>query len=337
MSHLPDKRARGSPRHPETEVLGHPARRTRAGSFSPIVATTRTLHGSVRPIAHDWFSLTFVRSGSAILLSEFGEQAVKIGDVIMLAANTLCGGEPEEWVVLTSLYLDQDYLADQVFWQHAASLSDYIEAKAIIDRIYAEPAQILRLGESRIGLLAPWLDEMVSLGIDGLPPTRFYRMQSLLFAVLDVVAPSVQTTLLRQTSTQRRAVRPTIPRDRQVLPLRTEARHAAELLRENPERRWKLIELARAVHLSPSQFGRVFVEAHGKTPVAYLTMVRAERMANLLRTTNEPVSVVARRAGWRDPDYAGRMFRRSIGVTPRQYRTLSMQRPRDASSGRSVR
>jgi hypothetical protein len=36
-----------------------------------------------------------VRDGSAILFSEFGQKPVKIGDVILLGANVLCGSEPE--------------------------------------------------------------------------------------------------------------------------------------------------------------------------------------------------------------------------------------------------
>lgn len=33
----------------------------------------------------------------------------------MLAANTLCGAEPEGWITTTTLYLDRDYVIDQVY------------------------------------------------------------------------------------------------------------------------------------------------------------------------------------------------------------------------------
>ena len=51
-----------------------------------------------------------------------------------------------------------------------------------------------------------------------------------------------------------------------LMSLSNEARQAAEQLRRTPERRWTLAELARSVHLSPSQLGRVFVDAYGKAP-----------------------------------------------------------------------
>lgn len=97
----------------------------------------------------------------------------------------------------------------------------------------------------------------------------------------------------------------------------------ASLLREKPSRRWSVAELADEVHLSKSQVNRLFVDAFGKSPIAYLTMIRTEQMAALLRTTDAPITVIAREVGWSDADFATRQFRRSIGVTPTDYRRLS--------------
>lgn len=68
----------------------------------------------MEPVAYDRVKLIIVRSGSAIVFSEFGQQPVTVGDVVVLAAHTLCGGEPEGLVTITTVYLDGDYLADQV-------------------------------------------------------------------------------------------------------------------------------------------------------------------------------------------------------------------------------
>lgn len=69
-----------------------------------------------------------------------------------------------------------------------------------------------------------------------------------------------------------------------------------------------------------SQLGRVFAPAFGTSPIAYLTMLRIERMAHLLRTTDQPVAVIAHQVGWRDPDFASRQLRRSVGIPPSAYR-----------------
>jgi AraC family transcriptional regulator len=292
----------------------------------PIIARSRTIRNPITPVAYDCVKFIFVRHGSAILLSTFGERPVVAGDVVALAANTLCGSEPEGSITVTTVYLDRDYIIDQVFWQHSAFLTDRWDARDFAEEVYSEPAQILHLGENRARMLTPWLDELVALSLDGPLPTHFYRLQALLFAVLDVVIPYVQTTPVRSSPSQRKATRHTPPGFRQFAPLRTEAQLAAQLIRENYGECWTLERLAAAVHLSPSQLGRVFVDAFGKPPMTYLTMLRAERLASLLRETDIPIEQAMRAVGWQSRGHAARMFRQSVGVTPTRYRQLARQK-----------
>lgn len=76
------------------------------------------------------------------------------------------------------------------------------------------------------------------------------------------------------------------------------------------------------MHLSPSQIGRVFVDAYGKTPMTYLATVRAEHLARLLRDTNLPIEPAMRQVGWHSRGHAARVFRQVVGVTPTRYRQL---------------
>lgn len=291
--------------------------------FAPMFARTRTFHRPVEPVAYDCVKVITVRDGSAFLFSEFGQRPVRPGDVILLCANTLCGSEPEGHITVTTVYLDTDYVLDQVRWQYAGILQDRLDAQEFAATIYTEPAQILRLGTDRAGMLMPWLDELVALSIQTRKVEAFYRMQALWFSVAHVIAPFIKTSSVRTSSTQRAAAWPTSPRIRRFGPLRAEARRAADLLRSEPNRRWSVSELANEVHLSKSQIGRLFVEAFGKSPIAYLTMLRTERMAALLRTTDASIAVIAEEVGWSDPDFASRQFRRSVGITPSSYRALS--------------
>lgn len=110
-----------------------------------------------------------------------------------------------------------------------------------------------------------------------------------------------------------------------VAPLRADVRRAADLLRENPARRWTLEDLAAEVHLSPSRLSSVFVEAYGKTPLAFLTMLRAEQLAKLLRETDLTVTTAMQRVGWRSRSHASRLFHQHVGMTPGEYRRLRAQ------------
>nr|WP_156201315.1 AraC family transcriptional regulator [Actinotalea caeni] len=294
-------------------------------TYQPVLARTRAVHTYVGPIAYDCVQVVVVRSGSAILFSEFGQKPVAVGDVILLAANTLCCTEPEGHVTVTTIYLDTDYVIDQVRWRYAAYMRDRHEVQGFAETVYTEPTQILHIGEDRAGMLMPWLDELVRLSTDGGFIENFYRMQALLFDVLHVVAPFIRTSPVRTSVTERATAWPSLPRLRRFAPLRDEARRIAELLEGAIDHRWSMAELATEVHLSKSQVGRVFVEAYGKSPIAYLAMLRAERMADLLRNTDASIAVIAREVGWGDADFAARQFRRSVGLTPSRYRTITRE------------
>lgn len=188
-------------------------------AFTPLLARTSTVHRPLGPVSYDCVKVIIVRKGSAILSSEFGSQPVKPGDVIALGANVLCGSEPEESITVTTIYLDTDFVRDQVRLQYAGFLDDRLDAQGFANTIYTEPAQILRLGEERGGMLMPWLDELVTLSIDGDFVRHYYRMQALWFQIAYVIAPFIKVSPVRVTPSQHAHIRPTLPRDRRFAPL----------------------------------------------------------------------------------------------------------------------
>lgn len=265
-----------------------------------------------------------VRDGSIILYSEFGQEPVTIGDIVVLGANVVYGTELEGHVTVTTIYLDTDYVFDQLFWQYAGILHDRLDAEGFAKTIYSEPAQILRLGVVRVGLQLPWLDELVRLSIDGQYTARFNRMQSLWFAIADVIASYVRVSPIRLSPTQRARARPTLPRHRRFAPTRAEAMKVRDLLRDDLARSWSMVELASIVHLSPKQLSRVFSDAFGLTPRAYQTRLRVAEMAKLLRETDTPITEAGRAAGWRSRSRAHDAFKECTGLTPRDYRRMGV-------------
>lgn len=290
--------------------------------FQPLLARTRSIRRPLGPVAYDCVKLIIVRDGSAFLFGEFGQHLVKPGDVVLLGANVLCGSEPEGHITVTTIYADADFLLDQLRWQYAAFLEDRLDAQGFADTIYTEPVQIMGLGEARAEMLIPWLDEMVMLSVDGHPIRHYLRMQALWFQVAYVIAPYVKVSPVRLSPSQRAHTRLTLPRDRRFAPLRAEVRRAARLLREDPARRWTLEDLAAEVHLSPSRLSSVFVDAYGKTPLVFLTMIRAESLARYLRENDLTVTAAMQRVGWHSRSHASRLFKEYVGLTPGEYRRL---------------
>lgn len=274
------------------------------------------------PHCYDFTKFIVVREGSALTRSGSDEGFANVGDVLLLSANMPLEVHPEECAVVTVIALDTDYLLDQLFWQHAPLLIDRLSARTLADTLYAEPVQLLRVGEACTLRLEPWLDELVALSAAENYFERFHRVQTLWFSIIDQIAPFVRATPARIEQVGRSWVRPAGQRDRPLLPLRAEARQVWELLRANLRRSWLLPELAAEVHISVRQLTRVFIDAYGKTPLAYQTMLRVEAMAALLRETDLTVIEIARMVGWESRNRATKAFREAVGITPSQYRAM---------------
>lgn len=74
-------------------------------------------------------------------------------------------------------------------------------------------------------------------------------------------------------------------------------------------------DMAAAAGLSRYHFSRRFQEARGVSPARFLAEVRMQEAVRLIQT-NLPVKDVARRCGFRDPNYFCKVFRRTFGVSP---------------------
>lgn len=300
---------------------GAPAHVTRTKErFSALTAQTWTFHTPFGPWAYDCMKIVVVRCGAAVITTELGQKPVREGDCLLLSPNVLLGGEPEGLFTATTIYIDTDYLVDQVFWQFSNIIRNRFDALSVTETLYTEPVQVLRLGSERAGTLMPWLDELVMLSTSGGFQERFHRMQALWSSIMDVAAPLIHVTSVRQSPTQRARSRPALPQDRAFLPSREEAVRVRETLEQRPHEQWTLSKLAKMVHLSPKQLSRVFSATYGKTPLAYLTMFRVEGMAQLLRETDLPIGEAGKRLGWNSRSRACQAFREYTGTTPQRYR-----------------
>ena len=90
--------------------------------------------------------------------------------------------------------------------------------------------------------------------------------------------------------------------------------------RRHAEPGLSLAQVARAVGRSPSHVSAVVREQTGLTVLSLITERRMEEARRRLRETDEDVSIVAERAGYADPAYFARVFRRMHGMSARAFR-----------------
>lgn len=81
-------------------------------------------------------------------------------------------------------------------------------------------------------------------------------------------------------------------------------------------------DIAEAASVSRTTLFRVFKSELNTTPVDYLTAYRIAQAKTLLIETDLSVTAVARSTGYEDNLYFSRVFRKTTGVTPTEYRKL---------------
>ena len=103
-----------------------------------------------------------------------------------------------------------------------------------------------------------------------------------------------------------------------------EISRAKEFIRENyADSAISLHRVAEEVGFSPNHFSTVFSQETGQTFVEYLTAVRIEAAKHLLTCGNSRMSDIAFDVGYQDSHYFSYLFKKHVGVSPREYRSRS--------------
>jgi AraC family transcriptional regulator of arabinose operon len=92
------------------------------------------------------------------------------------------------------------------------------------------------------------------------------------------------------------------------------------LLRNDWVRPRRLAELATAAKLSVAHYSVLFRRQTGFAPIDFLIRLRVQHACQMLDITSLSVREIGERAGYQDPYYFTRCFRRVMGFSPRAYR-----------------
>lgn len=80
--------------------------------------------------------------------------------------------------------------------------------------------------------------------------------------------------------------------------------------------------LAQSAHVSKSECLRCFKSSLQTAPYQYLMEYRLSKAAELLRSTDAPISEIANRVGFLQTSHFGKCFREKLGVSPSKYRKM---------------
>jgi len=97
-------------------------------------------------------------------------------------------------------------------------------------------------------------------------------------------------------------------------------RKTREFIRTNYKKKIKLIDISKAIYLSPYYLSHIFKKETGSTLLEYLTKVRIEEAKYLLENTQWNTTQIAFEVGYSDQSYFCKVFKKSESISPSDYR-----------------
>jgi two-component system response regulator YesN len=110
-------------------------------------------------------------------------------------------------------------------------------------------------------------------------------------------------------------------------------RRACEYIQENfssPD--ISLNTVAAHVALSPTHFSTIFSQEMSMTFIDHLTNIRMEKVKEILASTDEKVVNIAFDVGYNEPNYLSYLFKKRVGLTPKEFRLQRKHQRGEAKS-----
>lgn len=95
---------------------------------------------------------------------------------------------------------------------------------------------------------------------------------------------------------------------------------AVRFMNENIEKQLTLSQIADYIGYSTSQFSLIFKIKTGHSPLNYFNMLKVQRACKFLETTDLKINQICSKVGIDDSYYFSRLFSKTIGISPKQYR-----------------
>lgn len=96
--------------------------------------------------------------------------------------------------------------------------------------------------------------------------------------------------------------------------------NSMQFLKENYSVNLKLSDLSSQSFLSPTYFCKIFKDYSGITVSEYIQKLRIDEACNKLKSSDHKVIVIAEEVGYKDIKHFNEVFKKVVGMTPREYR-----------------
>ncbi|OGS20306.1 MAG: hypothetical protein A2252_11855 [Elusimicrobia bacterium RIFOXYA2_FULL_39_19] len=121
-------------------------------------------------------------------------------------------------------------------------------------------------------------------------------------------------SMILKTDEQAKPVSPVISHNLEL------SNRAKIFIEENIAEKLTIQAIAGELHISSSRFAHIFKEFNACSPINYLIELRLEKAKEMLKSTPQSISEIARLTGFPDEHYFSRIFKKKERCTPSQFR-----------------
>ncbi|MFB8373790.1 helix-turn-helix domain-containing protein [Paenibacillus taichungensis] len=247
---------------------------------------------------HDHYELYYLLSGERIYFIKDRTYRVKAGDFVFINRDTVHktmeSGRPDhDRIVL--------YIKPELFTELAIS-PELVEG---LKEPFGWNIPILSLpsqaSETADRMVSEMIDEMVHTRAGSSLLLRHRSIELLLYAYRNKHLGTVHS-------------------DDSEPVLHPKAQAVVRYLNDNYQQDLALPEVAALFRISPHYLSRLFKQTTGFTFSDYLNLLRVKEAQRLLRESEDSITEIALRAGFSNFSHFGKMFKRTVQVSPRTYR-----------------
>ena len=233
-------------------------------------------------------SLIYCQSGSGILDHKSKKREVKRGDLVVC-----CPHQAFQFSTKTSEKLNKE---NSFYWiNFTGKLADDFAERLLMK---------MDDGFAHVGLLAKIIedfDNLLALGTRGYTATNVIHGVHLLQQSLSSLALQLRLTAFNHNS-------------------HFDIDAVERLMRNNIHQELSLDTLAHYSQLSKFHFSKKFKELTDTSPIQHFINMKMQYACNELDNKNATIKQIAESLGYSDPYYFSRLFKKTVGMSPKQYR-----------------
>ena len=253
---------------------------------------------------HEELELGYIQEGISKIVTVGAEYTVRQGDGFFVNSNVMCMKQNASSGVKT---IEINHIFHPIFLGgHFKSRFETKYLNPVINNKQIE-VHVIRRGRSTANLILKNLYHLKELQneTDSEFQTRNTLSETWCLLIKELQEnPDIQkTTGMEQTNRLRSMI--------------------AYINQHYPER-ITLAEIAKIAGVSEREASRCFKKTIGQSPMEYLIKDRLNQSKKLLLETNMTITAICQQCGFSDSAYFGKVFRKSYGMTPSEYRSGSM-------------